>query len=1244
MRGFASSRRFEVVRALGQGGMGVVYEVFDREQVTTCALKLLPKVTPRALSSFKQEFRALQGLNHPNLITLGELLSENDDWFFTMELVAGVDFLTWVRDGAAPSAPPATAAVTLTLPELQDTAPPSARPATTARIMSKQFDELRLRTALAQLAEGLRFLHDAGKVHCDVKPSNVLVTDAGRVVLLDFGLVAERAAHASDAPESGILKGTPAYMAPEQVQGGRLGPAADQYAFGAMLFHALTGVLPFPDCSLAGLMRRRASPVPRPRELVLVPGALDDLCVALLDPNPAARPSAREVLARLGAAEVPELREPKSIFVGRRKELEQLAAAYQHSVDDRGPAPRPPPSEARLGSPVLVALQGPSGIGKSALVEQLLTELRAREVVPLVLTGRCYEHEGIPYKAIDGVMDALAEHLVNHPSELGGALPANAPLLGVLFPVLARVPGFASRSAAARNDDEPRDAHEMRRDAERAGRALLHELVARRPLVICIDDFQWADADSMAFLTALSRAPDAPSFMLLLSSRSEVTLPFEGDLRRIILEPLSPSDARALAASLLEHGEDGIGVSAEAIAKEAGGHPFFVHELVWRPIGVGDPRRDPAAHVRLEDVLWDRISKCVGAVRDVLELVAVAAAPIRQSVVAEAAKLDAASFARAAQELRAERLVRTTGIRPTDEVEAYHDRIRETVVGKLAGEPRAAGHLALAHALERQCPDDLDALVTHYEGGGDGTRAAEYAVRAGDVARSALAFERAAAFYRRAIERLAPEVIRRQRLHLHLAEALANAGMGAEAAVEFERAAEDHPDSALELRRRAAEHWLTSGRLDQGLTALRGVLSELRVRMPKAPATTFASLLYHRARVRLRGLSYRERSPSTVPAVDLLRVDALWAATASLGPIDTIRAADFQAQHLLLCLDLGEPFRVARALLGEVSFASMAGPRRWSRTEQLLAMARSIAARIDEPYATAMLHFAEGFAHYQAGRYRRAHAGLERGAELFRSTCNGASHYVAISKRFAIDCLFQLGELARMRREVPALLEDAERRGDLYLAAELRTGLPNIVWLCADQPDEARRATELGIARWPRHGFYLQHYYHALASGHIALYLGDGRGAHRTVEAAWPGLRKSLLLGVQAVRTEALYLRARAAIADGGARAADIARKMVRELEGDAVAAAAGFAAAARAGLASRARDRDATAAYLRTAERTFAAADVGLYAAACRFHIGRIGGGGLSAETSEAEAWMRAHGVVRPDRFAHLLVPGTSA
>ncbi|MCA9677185.1 MAG: serine/threonine protein kinase, partial [Myxococcales bacterium] len=248
--------RFELIRVLGEGGMGVVYAARDAERGEVVALKLLRRIGGEELFRFKHEFRALQDLRHPNLVTLRELLADGETWLYTMDLVDGVDLLTWV-DG----------------------------------------DPERLRAAVIQLAAGLDALHGAGKIHRDIKPSNVLVTRDGRVVLVDFGLVTER--DRGDSLDEHIV-GTAAYMAPEQTRAGPVGAAADWYAVGCLLYEVLAGRLPFEGTAIDVLMQKLQDEPPPPSTWRIVAADLDALCVDLLRTDPARRPAAAEIVRRLG--------------------------------------------------------------------------------------------------------------------------------------------------------------------------------------------------------------------------------------------------------------------------------------------------------------------------------------------------------------------------------------------------------------------------------------------------------------------------------------------------------------------------------------------------------------------------------------------------------------------------------------------------------------------------------------------------------------------------------------------------------------------------------------------------------------------------------------------------------------------------------------------------------------------------------------------------------------------------------
>jgi serine/threonine protein kinase len=191
---FGGTARFRVIARLGSGSGGMVYEVHDRERNDAVALKILHVVSAEALARFKHEFRSLVDLHHPNLVRVGELIEDRGVWFFTMELVRGRHFLDHVRrdprtigDARAREADSPTSPLLAT----------AASPAVPATRSPARFDERRLRACLVQLAQGLAALHLAHKVHRDIKSSNVLVTDDGRVVVVDFGAAIEAAIEAA---------------------------------------------------------------------------------------------------------------------------------------------------------------------------------------------------------------------------------------------------------------------------------------------------------------------------------------------------------------------------------------------------------------------------------------------------------------------------------------------------------------------------------------------------------------------------------------------------------------------------------------------------------------------------------------------------------------------------------------------------------------------------------------------------------------------------------------------------------------------------------------------------------------------------------------------------------------------------------------------------------------------------------------------------------------------------------------
>jgi serine/threonine protein kinase len=1261
---FLGTERYEILRPLGAGGMGAVYEVYDRERDRTVALKTLIHAEASAIYRFKREFRALADVVHPNLVSLYELMSDGRYWFFTMELVDGVNFLEHVRTIDAPpplhkaSELPTLRAHTLNpdstpnfdaqMPTITDESEADiARDINPPSLSTTAIDLVRLRAALKQLAEGVYALHQTSMLHRDIKPSNVMVTQRGRVVLLDFGLATE--VTPLDEDQSLSLAGTPAYMSPEQGAQRPVSEASDWYSVGVILYEALTGRLPFIGKFFEVLSNKQKIEPPAPNELAVnVPADLNALCCDLLRRDPQARPTGDEILRRLGANAQPyevsgNVRDatpamPRdAMFVGRERQLQTLAEAFRTT---------------RAGRTATVYIHGNSGIGKSALVEHFLEELQERVRGVVLLEGRCYERESVPYKALDGVVDSLSKYLLSLPQSKADVLmPRDVPALARLFPVMLQV---QSVSRAPQREQETPEPLALRRRAFAALRELLARISERHPLVIYIDDYQWADADSTALLEDLLRPPDAPPLLLIASFRSEeiesklflqslLQHATESDTaHELAIEPLTADEARRLARSLLGV-HAGVAESfIEAIVKEAGGSPFFVEQLARYALA---GEKAATTGITLAEMLDARLRLLPEGARAFIETLAVAGRPVNPEVAYQATGLKGDEHPLIAS-LRSSHFLRGGGNEKG--VELYHDRIREMMTALLDPKIVKAIHRRLALTLEAKGFDDPEALFEHYLGAGERERAATYAVQAAKKAASALAFARAALLYRRALELSSANDAELVELKAGLGEALVNAGRPAEAAVSYLDAARyAEQRTALEFQRRAAEQLLMGGHIDEGLDVIRDVLAAVGLKLASGPRRALLSLLVRRAQLWMRGLKYTEREVEKISADDLLRIDICWSVAAGLAVVDNIRGADFQTRHLLLALRAGEPYRIARALAVETGYSATPGGAGKKRSRQFSRAAELLAQKVGHPHAIAMSTMNAGLSAYLFGEWRQGALLSDRAAEILRDRCTGVMWELSIVSRFQLTSLLYLGEVAEISRRLPFLLATAKEQGNRYGATDLRTRL-NIMWLAADDPDRARLELIEALEDWPHKGFHLQHYSSMFSLAQIMLYTNDGAFAWKYVNEQWPDLAGSMLLRIQFARIEARHLLARCALAAAvisegeTATLLKAAGKLADQIASEEMKWSDPLATAIRAGISNLRGDvRNATR-LLQDAAHSFDLAEMHLYAAATRRRLGQLMGGDEGLELIRAaDEWMRAQKIKRPELMTRTLVPG---
>jgi tetratricopeptide (TPR) repeat protein len=1241
---FKGTKRFEVLRVLGAGGMGVVYEAFDRERQVRVALKTIRSVNPQAIYYLKREFRAVADLVHPNLVRLHELIFDDARWFFTMELIDGRDFLDHVCgiEGKA-------SALNRTF-----------RP-----------DVGTLRAAMLQLVTGIKALHDHGRLHRDIKPSNALVTADGRVVLLDFGLVVEpNAVDPYQTFDRGVV-GTPAYLAPEQVAApGQTSPSSDWYSVGVLLYEALTGQVPFVSFSgsLAELIAVKLSREPPAPAAVApwIPDDLNALCVSLLAQDPRARPSAEEIIRRLGGmttapvtATTVARTDPRGLLIGREPQIAALNEAFALS---------------RGGQPVVVFVHGSSGAGKTALLDHVAAMLAERRGA-VVVSGRCFEREHVPYRALDNLVDTLTRYLVTLPAqEVEAILPRDIQALARLFPVLRRVPAIGGARLRSESTAEPQ---ELRQRAFGAMRDLLGRIADRRPLVMCIDDLQWGDVDSATLLRAVLRPPAPPPILAIASYRTEDAAQSacirvlleesdQGDgpdrTRRIFVnvDSLAPEEARELAMTLLS-GTRSAAQSAETIARESGGNPLLLHQLADYLRSPPRAELDPATvgkELTLDDVLRSRLGELSSEGRRLLEVIAVAGRPISLDIGNEVAGI-APGDRNGVSELRVNRLARTKDGERT--IEMVHDRIRQSVVAQIGPAAMALCHRRLAVALEGRPEVDPEVLASHFFGGGDLSRASEYASSAADRANQALAFDRAARLFRWAIDlRQAPLADdggtdkpiddQTRALLVKLGDALANSGKGAAAAEAFLSATRGaNSNDQLEYRRRAAEQYLKSGHIDESTEILRTVLAAFGVKLAATPRRALLSLAYRRARLKMRGFKFRPRDSSLITARELTRVDVLWSLSAGFGHVDSLRAADLQARHLLLALKLGDPYRIARALTFEAAFSATGGKRSHARTARLVKLAEAIAKSMDRPYTQGWAVLARGMASYLEGDHRNGGIDCEEAENIFRHSCTGVAHEINIARLFAVYSLVWLGDFAELSRRVPRLLKEAEDNGDLYLATNLRTGLPNSTWLIMDDPETARAQVLEGMRRWSKRSFHNQHFFDMSAEIDIDLYRGEPEAAHARLVAGWPRLKSSLTLRIQTVFVRALSLRARSSLALAAARQGSARSELLasvdadaKRLESEALACSIPQGELLRAGACVVRGDVESARKLLERAATGFDGAEMKAYASMTRLRLGQLLGGDEGKALIEREVvWQRSQSVRSPERFARVLAPG---
>ena len=1144
--------------------MGAVFRAHDRARGHDVALKVLPELDATALLRFKNEFRALHDIQHENLVRLYELHEEQGTWFFTMQLVEGSELLAWI-DG----------------------------------------DERRLRAVMPQIARALHRLHGDGLVHRDVKPSNVLVTQTGIAMLLDFGLVAP-----TWSPGEGA--GTPAYMAPEQVSGD-VSPATDWYVVGVLLFRVLTGTLPFVGAAEEVMDQKTRAAAPRVRDLApSAPRDLAELADALLARRPQDRPSGEAVLAALGARPEPR-RHAREILVGRDAELAALRGAL---------------AAREAGESFAIAVVGESGLGKTTLLRAFAQEVEASGA--WVLGGRCWERESVPYKGVDGVIDELVARLDAESTVL--APSPWAPVLAQAFPVLRRLPAFASVAPF----DVAAEAPEARESLRVSGavRGLLAEIARDHPLVVVVDDLQWADRDALAVLRGLVE-PALDGVTVIVGAREPVELGAHVPTRVIALALLSEVDT-ALLVDLVAR-ELGGEIDRAAIAREAAGHPLFAAELARHAVVTGESSR-----IAFDDAVLQIAERAGPEARQVATIVSLAFAPITADAIAHVARH---AVIETIASLRDAQIVASTGVGAGQRFEPAHDRIRAAFTTPLHEDDLVALHGRIADALEATRFEDHAALALHCVHARRPQLAARHALRAAEQAEAALAYHRAARLYTWVVE-LDPSL---PGVRLRQAGALAQASLGVAAAEAFLACArESRGAEAIDLRRRAMQQLLQMGHTQRALQLLDELVRWLRLPNPTTPGRMLLAIVGRRASIRVRRPALLPPSASEADPLERARLDVTWDAASGLAFLDPLRSYYFHSMNLDMSFRAGDPTRLARALMSEAPYLAASG-KHSRRLATILELVAKASARAGFPALEPLTH---GVVAFFFGRWRECRDALAPCERMLLADRPrlvregfGPVQLLDITRRLQLVATLYLGELRTTTERVAELLADAVERNDVASATHLRTGVQALLHLARADVEAAQRHADAGFHPWRESRTGIPHVMDVQAQAAIEMYTGRGDAAHRRVVGAWSRFADARLFRAQYIHVSLLDVRGRAALAAAAlapeARRGELiadARHCADKLRAEQAVWSLPLATSLRAGIAlAQRRDADARS-ELERAAAGFDAADMRIHAATVRMTSAMLAS---RLDTQAAQRHVLAEaGVVEIERFSKLLFP----
>ena len=800
-------KHYAILRKIGQGGMGRVYAAEDTRLGRPVAIKLLPDDAAQSETARQRlllEARSASILNHPNIVTIYSIEEQDGVDFIVMEYVEGETLRAVFQRGPLP------------LPRVLELG--------------------------AQLADALAAAHDAGIIHRDVKPDNVLLGARGQIKVLDFGLAKTSETALSTVgmeaetrlilTGAGTVLGTPYYMSPEQTRAETLDARSDIFSLGSLLYEAATGRLAFGGASILAVMHAIASSEPpapsslRPELPVEFDLIVERALAKDRERRYASAAELTEALRVLGgvsgmlghtSAELPAMPAVEAgrvAPVGRATELEKLSVVLRRTVEGAGR---------------VVFVTGEPGIGKSALVGEFLRRARREHPDLVISRGRCIEQYGTG-EAYLPFLEAIGALLTGAQRErIVALLRTYAPTWCLQFPA-----AFVSNVALEKVQQETAGATKERMLREMGD--LLAALSAHSPVAFVLEDLHWADPSSVDLLRHLSHRATDQRLLIIGTHRPGDVEVSEHPLRsyklemeanslcdEIALESLAPpAVARYLETHFVPN--DFPAELATLIHAKTEGHPLFVTSLSQFLVECGDITEGgggwtlarPLAEMSLEapenvrSMIRKKLETLGEEDRRALQYASVEGEEFLSTVLAALLGSDDLELEeRLAQVERAYRLIETVGEEELPDgslatrYRFAHALYQNVLYGDLVGKRRRLLHRQAGERLERhygkQAGRIAAQLALHFERGHDFPRAVEYLSRAGDNAAALYAGFEAADNYGRAVElakRLPDKESAQPLIDLYQKRGRARLGLG-----RFSEAVDDFTEMLDEARR-----------------------------------------------------------------------------------------------------------------------------------------------------------------------------------------------------------------------------------------------------------------------------------------------------------------------------------------------------------------------------------------------------------------------------------------------------------